>query len=52
MRGLRKNIGGVDGLDIAALWPSSPVIGALPIPQLDPLPSRHADWSEDEEEGA
>jgi hypothetical protein len=52
MRWLREKIGGVDGLDIAAVWPSSPATGGLPIPQLDRLPSRHERRSKDEEEDA
>jgi len=50
MRWLR-NTGGIDGLDVAAVWPSSPSIGALPLPQMDGPPAHRLGRSDDEEDG-
>lgn len=52
MRWLRGKIDGVDSLDVAAVWPSSPAVGGLPLPQLDRPPSRRGVTCEEEEEGA
>ena len=51
MRWLRGKIEGVDGLDVAAMWPSSPAIAGLLLPQLDRTPSRRGGRTDEEEEG-
>jgi hypothetical protein len=35
MRWLRSNCGGCDGLDVAAVWPSSASVAGFPLPELN-----------------
>jgi hypothetical protein len=39
MRWLRSNCGGCDGLDVAAVWPSSASVAGFPLPEIS-VPSK------------
>ncbi len=51
MRRIRGKRCGFDGLDVAAVWPSSLAVGGLPLPQMDRPPSHRGGGSEQEEDG-